>query len=634
MTFFQITSLRHKFLLGTAAGLVTLSLALVGLAAALYQHQLTQERSQASREINQLLQAALENAMLKRDLAGLHEIVTQMGRQHGVRGAMIVAPNGEIRFASDPAQLGQIFPLQANGVCLDCPPQTAPVTLNTQFTLDAKGREVMRSFNPVANKPACTGCHGTAQTQPINGVLVVDYDAVPIRRQAILSAISLAGMGGVLLLATLLGGAWFIHRYVLLPVARLSDASRALSEGRMESRSHLMGHDELANLGHTFDQMAENLQNLIRRTREQEAFLQALVDAIPDGIRVIDSENFSIVLDNQAYRDQIGLPPAQSHAGTPCHLSSQGRTTPCPPSMVCCPVHEIGHNGQPCKSLMKFSRQAGGERQVEVFAAPLRAQVEGVEKRFIVESSRDLAKLLKFSQEQKLAEMARLATGVAHEIHNPLASIRLALHAMLRATEQDAERLAVIREYLHMVDGEIDRCIDVTERLLKLGITPQATAQLVAVNPSVEDTLSLLAWEAGEDKVAISTQLEIPTPRVMATDSELRAVVLNLAQNALHAMPNGGSLRVTTQHDGEQVEIVFEDSGVGITAEDAPHVFDPFFSHRADGQNGTGLGLSICRSIVEGYGGKIEFDSQPGRGSRFVVRLPEASTRIPGLVNE
>jgi signal transduction histidine kinase/PAS domain-containing protein len=660
MTLFQITSLRHKFLLGTAAGLLTLSLALIGLAAALYQHQLTQERSQASREVNRLLQAALENAMLKRDLPGLREIVNQMGQQSGIRGAMIVAPNGEIRFASDPSQLGRFFPLHMLGICQDCPPptppetssqspsQSPPITLNTQFTVDKQGREVMRSFNPVANKPVCTGCHGSIAAQPINGVLVVDYDAAPIRRQAILSAISLAGMGGVLLLATLLGGVWFIRRYVLLPVARLAHTSRALAAGHMESRSHLSGHDELADLGHTFDQMAESLQNLIRRTREQEAFLQALVDAIPDGIRVIDSENFNIVLDNRAYRDQIGLQPAQSHAGTPCHVSSQGLATPCPPSMVFCPLHEIGKNGQTCKSLMKFSQAEGGERQVEVFAAPLRAQVEGVEKHFVVESIRDLAKLLKFSQEQKLAEMARLATGVAHEIHNPLASIRLALHAMMRATEPNTEpntelktkptpendtqpgtqQPAMLREYLQMVDGEIDRCINVTERLLKLGITPQATAQLVAVNPAVEETLSLLAWEAGEDQVSIRTQLEIPTPRIMATDSELRAVVLNLAQNAIHAMPQGGRLSVSTRQDGEQVEIVFEDTGVGITAEDAPHVFDPFFSHRADGQNGTGLGLSICRSIIEGYGGKIEFDSQPGRGSRFVVRLPEASTRL------
>lgn len=629
MALFRLTSLRHKFLLGAAAGLATLSLALLGLAAALYQHQLTQERGQASAEVNRLLQSALENTMLKRDLPGLREIIRQLGNQSGVRGAMIVAPGGEIRFASQPALLGQRFPLLQYGLCLDCPMQLPAPALTAQFTLDAQGREVMRSLNPVANKPACAGCHGTPAAHPFNGLLVVDYDAAPIRRQAALSAISLAGMGGVLLVVTLMGGVWFIHRYVLRPVAKLASASRALASGHLDSRTLINGQDELAELGHTFDQMAEALQRQMRRAKEQEAFLQALVDAIPDGIRVIDSENFRIVLDNQAYRDQIGLAPGIDHRGIACHLSSFGQTTPCPPSLVCCPLHEIRNSGQPCKILMNFARADGkGHNQVEVFAAPMQAEVEGVAKRFVVQSSRDLAKALKFSQEQKLAEMARLATGVAHEIHNPLASIRIALHATLRATEQDAERLAVIREYLLMVDGEIDRCIDVTERLLKLGMTPSATPQLVAVNPAVQETLSLLSWEAQETRVSIATQLEIPSSRILATDSELRAVVLNLAQNALHAMPQGGELKVSTRHIDDRIEITFEDSGVGISAEDAQHVFDPFFSHRADGENGTGLGLSICRAIVEAYGGKIDFTSQPGQGSRFVVRFPEASTQI------
>lgn len=627
MVFFRLKSLRHKFLLGAAAGLVTLSLALLGLAAALYQHQLKQERGQASREVNHLLQAALENAMLKRDLPGLREIIGQLGRQSGVRGAMIVAPSGEIRFASQADQLGQHFPLAQYGLCSDCPPQDGPAApLTARFTQDALGREVMRSVNPVANKPKCVACHGTPEAHPINGVLVVDYDAAPIRRQAVISAVSLAGMGGLLLLLTLLGGAWFIHRFVLRPVARLADASRALASGNLASRTQIDGQDELSELGHSFDHMAENLQLQMRRVQEHEAFLQALVDAIPDGIRVIDSADYRIVLDNQAYRDLIGLARGQDHRGIACHRSSFGQDAPCPPSMMLCPVHEIGKNRQPCKSLKKFVRGDGGLRQVEVFAAPLRAAVEGVEKRYIVESCRDLDKALKFSQEQKLAEMARLATGVAHEIHNPLSSIRIALHAMLRATEQDADRLAVIRDYLLMVDGEIDRCIDVTERLLKLGMTPSATPQLVAVNPAIEETLSLLAWEAQETRAAIATQLEIPTPRILASDSELRAIVLNLAQNALHAMPDGGRLSVSTRHVEGMVEIVFEDTGVGISPEDAQRIFDPFFSHRADGQNGTGLGLAICRAITEAYGGKIEFHSQLGHGSRFVVRLPEAST--------
>ncbi|HRH82006.1 MAG TPA: ATP-binding protein [Thiobacillaceae bacterium] len=620
-----MTSLRRKFLIGTAVGLTALSLALLVLVAALYQHQLSQERSLASREINHLLQAALENAMLKRDLPGLRDVVDRLGRQEGVRNAMILAPDGEIRFASDPALIGQRFPLSDRDVCPDCLDQTGARALPTLFTRDIHGREVMRSLNPVRNKPACAGCHGSPEARPLNGVLVVDYDAAPIRHKAVVSAATLGGMGGLLLAVTLLSSAWFIRRHILQPVSCLAEASRALSDGRLDSRVTLDGNDELANLGNVFNRMAANLQDLIRRTREQEAFLQALVDAIPDGIRVIDTQTFRIVLDNQAYRDQLALPEGMEARGLTCHASSHGRDTPCPASLATCPIYEIGRSGKPLKTLMEFNRHDGRKTKVEVFAAPMQAHMEGQERRYIVESSRDLHKVVTFSQEQRLAEMARLATGVAHEIHNPLTSIRIALQATLRATQQEPERYAVFRDYLELVDGEIDRCIDVTERLLKLGMRPPETPQLVDVNRAVRETLSLEHWEIAERGVELGIQWLEPSPRVLASDTELRLVALNLIQNALHAMPKGGRLHVSTSIEGGWARIAIADTGVGIREHDAARIFEPFYSHRADGVNGTGLGLSICKAVVEGYGGRIEFASQPGVGSCFYVLLPQAN---------
>ncbi len=626
MSLMSAAGLRRKFLVGTTVGLTALSLILLGLSWMLYRHQLTQERSQAAAEVNLLLQASLENAMLKRDLPGLREIVNRLGQQPGIRGAMIVAPSHEIRFASDAALLRQRFPLALSST----------KTLSAAFTTDTRGREVMRSINPVANKPQCAGCHGSPSAHPINGVLVVDYDAAPIRKRAAQSAGALAGMGALLLSLTLVGGNWFIRRLVLQPVARLADGSRALAAGRLDSRVDIPGQDELAQLGQSFNRMADQLQSQLIRTREQETFLQALVDAIPDGIRVIDPDTYAIKLDNRAYRALVGQNLDRPCRGQTCHASSHGSPTPCPPSLTLCPIHEIRRNGQACKSLMEFRRQDGSKNQVEIIAAPMQLNVDGVEKRFVVESCRDLARMVKFSQEQKLAEIAQLATGVAHEIHNPLASVRIALHAMLRATEIDAGeadggRNGEIRGYLKLVDGEVDRCIEITERLLKLGTASPANAQLVDVNPAVAETLSLLTWEADADKVAIHGDYAQPSPRVLASDSELRMVVLNLVQNALHAMPDGGELRIETRQWNGKVEIVFTDTGVGIDPTDASHIFEPFYSHRADGRKGTGLGLTICRSIAQNYGGNISFESRPGSGSRFVVELPDAASRIePG----
>jgi signal transduction histidine kinase len=620
---FSLHSLRRKFILGASIGLGTASLALLGLMAALYQHQLSQERSQASREINHLLEAALENAMLKRDLPGLRDIIDRLGRQQGARGAMIIAPDGEIRFASNPAHLGKHFTLPRQYMDAMSRPGGGP--LPAIFTVDEQGHEVMRSLNPVRNQARCATCHGDPASRPMNGLLVVDYDATPIRRQAALSAVALAGMGLFLLAATLFGSAWFIHRYVLRPASRLADLSRALSDGRLDSRVQLDGDDELAQLGNTFNNMAQRLQEHIRRVDEQEAFLEALVDAIPDGIRVIDAETFEIVLDNRAYRRLLALPDEARTRGTTCHASSHGRDTPCPAYLARCPISETALTQAPLKTLMEFNRADGGKTKVEVFAAPMAARLDGHERRYVVESSRDLRQVVAFSQEQRLAEVALLATGVAHEIHNPLTSIRIALHATRRITDADPAQYATINDYLRLVDQEIDRCIDVTARLLKLGAAPTPSPQLVDINRAADETLSLLAWEARERGVEIATDWLEPAPRALATDADVRMIALNLIQNALHAMPGGGRLTVGSRRDAEGVGLYVEDTGVGISELDRQHIFEPFFSQRADGVRGTGLGLSICEAVAASHGGRIACASTLGRGSRFSLILPDPS---------
>jgi signal transduction histidine kinase len=102
-------------------------------------------------------------------------------------------------------------------------------------------------------------------------------------------------------------------------------------------------------------------------------------------------------------------------------------------------------------------------------------------------------------------------------------------------------------------------------------------------------------------------------------------IVLNLAQNAFHAMPDGGRLRVTTRREPAEILIEFEDTGAGIPAEDLDRIFEPFFSRRADGAAGTGLGLPICRSLVKTFHGDLTVESEVDVGSRFTVHLPDAA---------
>ncbi len=605
-------SLNRKFAAGTAAGLLVSSLVFLVLFVSLYRGQLEHQRTIAATQVTRLLQSSLENAMLKRDLGGLQEIVDRLGGEPGVRGVMIANARGDIRLATDPNLQGARLPLDSASLS----------GTSARFIEDADGRPVLRSSNTVHNQPQCEECHGPVGTNPINGILYVDFDADPIREHARATTLLLMGAGALIVLINLAGGWWFIRRFVIQPVRHLSSVSERLSEGELGTRAALPGADELSRLGGAFNRMAESLGGKIAEIKEHEQFLQELVDAIPEGIRVIDQE-FRVVLSNASYRAQLGfdedrLPPEH------CYSATHARDAPCPESLITCPLREVTRNGAPLRVVHRHTRLDGTPLDVELYAAPMRVVRDGAEQLLVVEAMRDLDQEVRFSHEQKLSELGRLAAGVAHEIHNPLASVRMALHAAEQAVSAQPPDPDEAREYLTLVDQEVDKCIEVTERLLKLSVPALGHDQLVRVDRVVADTLKLLQWEAETRGVAIDLALDEPPLRILGSDSELRMSVLNLAQNALHAMPNGGKLAIRCQRRAGDIEIRVEDTGIGIDPADRIQIFEPFFSRRADGIRGTGLGLSIVKSIVESHGGTLSFDSEPGRGTRFVIALPAA----------
>lgn len=582
----------------------------------LYRDQLERERAATSAQINRLLRVALENAMLKRDVPGLRDIVQRMGQQPGVVGVMILEPGGEVRFASQAERLGQRFPQllggEANG---------EPIT---RFIDDAGGREVLRSVNPVPNQAPCVVCHGALDQHPVNGVLVVDYDAGNLREQAYRSAALFAG-AGIAVLALTLGAIWYgLRRRVIDPLATLDRAAVALAAGELETRVPVAGDDEPGRLAESFNRMAERLAGQIRHSEAQQRFLQELLDGMPDGVRVIRRSDYRVLAVNTAYCRQQGTTAAQAVA-QPCYRSSHGRDTPCVVTMVVCPVAELSEVGQSVKCRHRHRSVDGRDVPVEVHAVLLNSGDGSAAEQVIVESIIDLSQVVRHSQEQRLSELGLLAAGIAHEIHNPLGSMRLAVDGLLRALRNgsaDQDRLA---GYLEMMSGEIDRCTGVTQRLLMLSRLPQQQAQAVALNSAVSDTVTLLDFDARSHRIVQTLALDPGEPRVLADDSDLRMLVLNLVQNAHHAMPNGGSLLVRTALEGEQAVIEVIDQGCGIPEEAQARIFDPFYSHRADGERGTGLGLTICKSIVERYGGTIAVSSVAGAGSTFRVRLVRVS---------
>lgn len=612
-------SLKRKIAMALAATLTLASLCFLAILVWSYRERVLEERGIASAQLNQLLQVGLENAMLKRDIPGLRQIVSDLGRQERIAGVMILSPDGEVRFASQPELVGKRYDLAKGELCPDCRTGKPGEPTSSSLLTTGQGGEVVRSVNEVRNKEPCTQCHGAVGGHPVNGILVVDYDASQIATDTMKATLALSGSGLVVLLGAIGGIGWVLNRAVLAPVARLTLATEGLSAGAASPGVHFDGNDEIARLGRAFDRMAGRIAADVREIGSRERFLQALIDAIPDGVRVL-SEDYTVVKANAAFAAQQGLEP-EAIVGQPCYATSHRRSEPCAPTLVTCPLYEIGKGQGALTCRAHHVGSDGADIPVEISAAPLVLDTGSGAQRLVIEVIRDLGREMRISQEQRLSEIGLLAAGVAHEIRNPLTSVHLGFASINREISEG--RVANVAEYLKLIEAEIERCIDVTSRLLKLSAPADALPELVQVSVAVAEVLSLLRAEAL--KCGVEVVIDVPSSlRVIASDGELRMVVFNLSQNALHAMPKGGLLEVKGELAGGKVQLTFSDTGVGIAADDLQRIFDPFWSRRADSVQGTGLGLSICREIVKHHKGTIAVRSTLGAGTRFVVTLPSA----------
>jgi signal transduction histidine kinase/HAMP domain-containing protein len=614
-------SLSRKLIVGLTVIMIAASTLFLVHIIWLYHDKLIDERAAASVQVNLLLQATLENAMLKHDLPGLSSVVQSLGCQEDIQRVMIANPQHQVRFSSDRKMLNRVLdPYQLTGRR-----HQAGLEKNSKkpvhFTLVTQSERVIRSVNTIRNKLPCTTCHGSLKDNPINGLLIVDISADGIIRQTAYGAAGLAASGLVVILLAISAVWLFLKRAVITPVERLNSASLLLADGDLSTRVPCDSSDQLARLCGSFNVMATRLQGTLRTNQKQRIFMQELIDSIPDGIRVIDQQ-FKMVMANKAFCSQLHLNPDEIK-GSACYGASHGRTEPCPPSLVTCPVYEIRTTGKSIKVVHRHKRSDDSQFHVEVVAAPLAISPDGEDADLIIESVRDLEKQAMITQEQRLSELGQLAAGVAHEIHNPLFSVRLGLRSILRSLEKGSLPDTSIG-FLKQVDGEIDKCIDVTKRLLDLSIPPSKRIQLVSLETIIPEVASLLNFEAKKAGIEWKIDLQDSGLRVLATDSEMRMLTLNLIQNAFHAMPKGGLLKIRGRADAGKVVIVFEDNGAGINDEDMAYIFDPFFSRRADNQEGTGLGLTICRSIVKRYEGHIHVDSRFGERTVFTVTMPMA----------
>lgn len=231
---------------------------------------------------------------------------------------------------------------------------------------------------------------------------------------------------------------------------------------------------------------------------------------------------------------------------------------------------------------------------------------------------KDLTEIKKAEQlllrTQKLAAVGKLAAGLAHEINNPLGNISLYADMLLKkAKGRDREKLKVIKEQATLASKclkdllELSRPVDVEHTRVSLGEVLYKAVE--ALKPRMEKAKIQLIQDLDDGATVTGNAMQ------------LQQAFANLLLNAVQAMPRGGQLRVALRKRRKTVKVIISDTGPGIPEEELDKIFDPFYTTKGLGK-GTGLGLFITHMIISGHDGRIEVESEPGRGSTFIVDLP------------
>lgn len=228
-------------------------------------------------------------------------------------------------------------------------------------------------------------------------------------------------------------------------------------------------------------------------------------------------------------------------------------------------------------------------------------------------------------QAERVAAWRELARRLAHELKNPLFPLQLTVENLVRARQQDPEQFDdVFRESSRTLLAEISNLKGIIGRFSEFSKMPQPHLQPVQVNDVIRAVAQLFQAQLGApDHAKISCELQLnPFLEPALADAELlHRAISNLVVNAMDAMRQGGMLTLRTRAEGGKVLIEVADTGSGLTPEECERIFTPYYTSK---QHGTGLGLAIVQSVVSDHGGRIRVESQPGRGTTFVIELPQA----------
>jgi len=366
-------------------------------------------------------------------------------------------------------------------------------------------------------------------------------------------------------------------------------------------------------------QKQEQIEHLTRELEDVKNFTESIIQSIGSGI-IITEMNDTITYINRAGERMLGF-PKEELIGKPFNIFRLKEKQSAVPSFLNNPddldtrkegwMKKKDHTEFPVGFTINNHLSVRGERIGKILVF------------------RDLTNVYKIQEEilrmDRLVSLGKLASGIAHELRNPLAGIKTTAQALGEEMSEDDSR----REYLTRITKEIDRLNDLLKTFFSFAKPQKLNLIHCEIKDIINEIIPFLIKEIADKGIRFVETYHPQLPQIKVDKTQMHQVFLNLFLNAIQAMPNGGELKIeasptySVSLDGLKkkfIKVVISDSGRGIPPHIVQNIFDPFFTTKP---KGVGLGLSITYQIIKKHGGSIKVESQWEQGTSFIVNLPE-----------
>jgi two-component system phosphate regulon sensor histidine kinase PhoR len=409
---------------------------------------------------------------------------------------------------------------------------------------------------------------------------------------------------GVVMAAVSIIIALLLSKSITKPIAEVTETAERMTSGEWERKLYLKSGREWERLAQALNRMAASLKETVGNISEERNKLMAILSNMADGVIMTDKDG-AVILTNEA-------------AQTMFHLSedkAKGR-----PLIEVIRDHRLGQMAEQClnEGQQQSKQLEWGKNLFMVTATPIYGN--GLSSVLLIFHNLTELRRLQWARQE-------LIGNISHELLTPLASIKAAAETLSCGAIDDPD---ATQEFLARIEGEVDRLTQLVRELVELSRIETGESKLKLEPESIElilaDVITRFKPQAERSQIELISELAPELPQVVIDRERICQVLANLVHNAIKFTLLQGRVTVSARNQGDSVIVSVADTGVGISSDDLPHIFERFYkADKSHSGEGTGLGLAIAKHIVQAHKGEIWAESEEGKGSIFSFTIPITS---------